>query len=177
MSTIRLIQGSAVLQPADAIVNAANKYLAAGGGICGAIFAAAGRETLRQACAQYTTPLRDGDAVITPAFGIKNAKYIIHAVGPDFGVTPGAFKALQDAYYNSLAVLMQNGLHSIAFPLISAGIYGGNLPNPVAVSAKACKKAYASFVKDYPDYAVDVTLCAYALYDYRFVLSALEEDD
>ncbi|MBR2590884.1 MAG: macro domain-containing protein [Clostridia bacterium] len=84
MSTIQLIQGSAVAQQVDAVVNAANRYLAAGGGICGAIFAKAGNAQLQQACDQYQTPLSDGDAVITPAFGITNAKAIIHAVGPDF---------------------------------------------------------------------------------------------
>ena len=71
-------------QNVDAIVNAANKYLLAGGGICGAIFKKAGLATLTNACSEYARPLKDGEAVITPAFGITNAKYIIHAVGPDF---------------------------------------------------------------------------------------------
>lgn len=170
MSTIQLIQGSAAEQQVDAIVNAANRYLAAGGGICGAIFAKAGYAKLQQACEQYKKPLRDGDAVITPAFGITNAKYIIHAVGPDFGMTPDAFEQLQAAYYNSLKVLMENGLHSIAFPLISSGIFGGNLPNPVAVSVESCCKAFNAFLKDYPQYEVDAVICAFSAREHQAAL-------
>ena len=174
MSTIKLIQGSAVEQEVDAIVNAANKYLAAGGGVCGAIFSKAGHTQLQNACNQYNTPLSDGDAVITPAFNIKNAKCIIHAVGPDFNVTPAAFQILNNAYYNSLKVLMENGLHSIAFPLISSGIFGGSLPDPVAVSAKECVKAYKQFTSDNPDYDIDVLLCAFSPYDYQSALNVFK---
>ena len=87
---------------------------------------------LTDACSKYTTPLKDGSAVITPAFNMTNAKAIIHAVGPNFSVTPKAFKELYDAYYNSLKVMMDNDYHSISFPLISSGIFGGSLSNPVA---------------------------------------------
>lgn len=58
---------------------------------------------------------------------LTNAKAIIHAVGPNFRVTPKAFKELYDAYYNSLKVMMDNGYHSISFPLISSEIFGGSL--------------------------------------------------
>lgn len=104
MSNLKLINDSCMEQEVDAIVNAANKYLAAGGGICGAIFNKAGYMELTHACSQVNTPLQDGEAAITPAFGIKNAKYIIHAVGPDFNATPEAFKELFEAYYHSLIV-------------------------------------------------------------------------
>ncbi len=113
MSNLKLINDSCVNQNVDAIVNAANKYLLAGGGICGAIFKKAGLATLTNACSEYARPLKDGEAVITPAFGITNAKYIIHAVGPDFNVTPKAFKELFEAYYNSLVVLKNNHLHTL----------------------------------------------------------------
>ena len=95
-------------------------------------------------------------------FNITNAKHVIHAVGPDFGRTPTAFKELFDAYYNSLCVLMNNDLHSISFPLISSGIFGGNLSNPVAESTKQCCRAYNKFIADYPDYNVVVKLCAFS---------------
>ena len=94
---------------------------------------------------------------------MKNAKAIIHAVGPNFKNTPDAFKELFEAYYNSLVVLKDNGYHSISFPLISAGIFGGSLEDPVAESTKKCCKAYKKFIEDYPDYAVDVKLCAFSL--------------
>lgn len=162
MSNIILLNGSCADQIVDAVVNAANDGLWAGGGICGVIFKKAGMAELTAACKQYKTPLKDGSAVITPAFNMTNAKYIIHAVGPDFGRTPKAFKELLDAYYNSLKVLMDNGLHSISFPLISAGIFGGSLSDPVAESTKQCCRAYLKFIADFPHYDVNVKLCAFS---------------
>ncbi len=161
MSRIDLINASCADQTADAVVNAANSGLWAGGGICGVIFRKAGMKELTEACDKYKTPLKDGEAVITPAFGMTNAKAVIHAVGPNFAVTPDAFGKLFDAYYNSLAVLKENGYHSIAFPLISAGIFGGNLEDPAAESARQCLKAYRKFTADNPDYDIDVKLCAF----------------
>ncbi len=162
MNNIELINASCADQTADAVVNAANSGLRAGGGICGVIFSKAGMKELTGACSRYETPLKDGSAVITPAFNMKNAKAIIHAVGPDFGRTPAAFKELFDAYYNSLKVLMDNGYHSISFPLISSGIFGGALSNPAGESAKQCLRAYKKFIADYPDYGVNVKLCAFS---------------
>lgn len=162
MSTITLLNASCADQTVDAVVNAANSGLWAGGGICGVIFKKAGMSALTAACSKYKTPLKDGSAVITPAFNMTNAKSIIHAVVPNFSVTPTAFKELFDAYYNSLSVLMDNGLHSISFPLISSGIFGGALDNPVAESTKQCCRAYKKFVAAYPDYQVDVKLCAFS---------------
>ena len=161
MSKLVLIQASCADQTVDAVVNAANSGLWAGGGICGVIFDRAGLTALTAECKKYTTPRKDGDAVITSACAMTNTKHIIHAVGPNFSVSPKAFKELFDAYYNSLLVLVQNGLHSIAFPLISAGIFGGDLPDPPAESAKQCCRAYQKFVTDYPNYDIDVTLCAF----------------
>ena len=162
MSNIELINGSCADQDVDVVVNAANNGLWAGGGICGVIFKKAGMAELTDACQKHKTPLKDGDAVITPAFNLKNAKAIIHAVGPNFGNTPHAFKELFNAYYNSLVVMKENGYHSISFPLISAGIFGGSLDNPAAESTKQCCRAYKKFREDYPMYAVDVKLCAFS---------------
>ena len=161
MSKIELINGSCADQSVDIVVNAANSGLWAGGGICGVIFKKAGMNALTSACSKYKTPLKDGSAVITPAFNMTNAKAIIHAVGPNFSVTPKAFKELFDAYYNSLKVMMDNNYHSISFPLISSGIFGGSLANPVAESTKQCLRAYKSFTSNYPDYDIDVMLCAF----------------
>ncbi|MGN0670536.1 MAG: macro domain-containing protein, partial [Oscillospiraceae bacterium] len=162
MSKIELLNASCAEQTVDAVVNAANSKLWEGGGICGVIFEKAGRAELTAACSQYKTPLKDGEAVITPAFQMKNAKFIIHAVGPNFASTPNAFKELFDAYYNSLRVLMENNLQSISFPLISSGIFGGSLANPTAESTKQCCRAYKKFTEDFPDYEVDVKLCAFS---------------
>jgi O-acetyl-ADP-ribose deacetylase (regulator of RNase III) len=161
MSKIELLNASCADQTVDAVVNAANRGLWAGSGICGVLFQKAGMKELTKACSEYNTPLNDGDAVITPAFNMKNAKYIIHAVGPNFSNTPTAFEELFDAYYNSLYVLKENGLHSISFPLISSGIFGGNLPDPVGESTRQCCRAYNKFIADYPEYEVEVKLCAF----------------
>lgn len=162
MSSIKLVHGSCADQEVDAVVNAANKYLMSGSGICGELFRRAGYEELTAACRKIKTPLEDGDAVITKAFKMPNTKCIIHAVGPDFNKTPTAIDKLFNAYYNSLKVLKDNNLHSISFPLISSGIFGGNLDNPAKISATNCLKAYKKFVEDYSDYNIDVCLCAYS---------------
>ncbi len=161
MSNLKLLNDSSVTQRVDAIVNAANKHLLAGSGVCGAIFRSAGYNELTEACQKYKLPLNDGEARITPAFNIKNADYVIHAVGPNFGVTPEAFSELYNAYYNSLTVLRDNDLHSISFPLISSGIFGGNLKNPVGISTLKCIEAYKKFVEENPDYEIEVLLCAF----------------
>jgi O-acetyl-ADP-ribose deacetylase (regulator of RNase III) len=175
MSTIELIHGSCADQVADAVVNAANSGLWAGGGICGVIFKKAGMNELTAACKRYQTPLNDGDAVITPSFGLTNAKAIIHAVGPNFGVTPEAFEELFLAYYNSLVVLKDNELHSISFPLISSSIFGGNLPDPVGESTRQCCRACKKFREDYPDYEVDVKLCAYTMNELEKAQAVFDE--
>lgn len=161
MSDLTIMKGSCADQRVDAIVNAANKHLRAGSGICGAIFAKAGYDELQPACDMFDTPLADGEAVMTPSFKMDNCKAIIHAVGPNFSMTPDAYDALQDAYYNSLLVLKNAGYHSIAFPLISSGIFGGMLSNPAGVSAKQALQAYYKFRDDYPDYEIVIKLCCF----------------
>lgn len=162
MSKLELIHGSCADQRVDAVVNAANRGLWEGGGICGVIFDKAGSRDLTAACAKYDTPLKDGEAVITPAFNMSNAKCIIHAVGPNFNNTPKAFEELFLAYYNSLCVLKEKGLHSISFPLISSGIFGGSLRDPSGESTKQCIRAYRKFIRDNSDYDIEVKLCAFS---------------
>lgn len=175
MSEIKIIQGSCADQTADVIVNAANCHLVAGGGICGVIFGKAGMAELTEACSKHNTPLKDGDAVITPSFNLTNAKAIIHAVGPNFNVTPNGFRELHDAYYNSMVCLKDNGYHSISFPLISSGIFGGSLSNPAWESAKQCLMAFDDFVKDNPDYEIRVMLCAFSDKEFESATNAMNE--
>ena len=174
MSNLKLIHGSCADQTADAVVNAANSGLWEGSGICGVIFSKCGSKELAQECSKYQTPIKDGNAVITSACKMKNAKYIIHAVGPDFRQTPKAFLELHNAYYNSLILLKDNNLHSISFPLISAGIFGGNLPNPAEESAKQCSRAFRKFLQDFPDYDINVMLCAYDSKEYNAAKSVFD---
>ena len=95
------------------------------------------------------------------------------AVGPDFRQTPKAFLELFNAYYNSLILLKDNNLHSISFPLICSGVFVGVLPNPAGESAKQCGRAYKKFVQDYPNYEVDVMLCAFYQKEFQDAQSAL----
>lgn len=173
MSKFSIIKGSCIDQEVDCIVNAANKYLICGGGVCGAIYDAAGYNELKEACSKYQTPLKDGDAVITSAFNIKNTQYIIHAVGPDFALTPNSFLALYNAYYHSLELLKSYQLHKIAFPLISAGIFGGNLEDPVGTTAKEALKAYHDFCTNHPNYNIEVLLCCYSEEEYKKCQSSI----
>lgn len=172
--SISIIHGSCADQKVDAVVNAANKYLASGSGICGELFRRAGYQELTVACSKIETPLNDGDAVITESFNMDNCRYIIHAVGPDFNRTPNAYDKLFDAYYNSLQVLKDNNLHSIAFPLISSGIFGGNQSNPASNSREQCLKAYNKFIEDNKDYDISVLLCAYSQYEFEEIKETIK---
>ena len=172
--SIELIHGSCADQKVDVIVNAANKYLAAGGGICGVIFHRAGMKSLTEACQKCKTPLKDGEAVITSAFQMTNANAIIHAVGPDFNISPNAFEALFNAYYNSLVLMKKYEYHSIAFPLISAGIFGGSMKYPAGESMNQGYNAYRKFCTDFPNYDVKVLMCAFTANEY--VLAKKEFD-
>lgn len=107
----------------DAIVNAANPQLKQGGGVCGAIFKAAGAKSLQAACDKLS-PIKTGDAVITPGFDLP-AKFIIHTAGPVYQDGKSGEEALLRACYrNSLHLAQKHQCESIAFPLISSGIYG-----------------------------------------------------
>lgn len=108
----------------DAIVNAANTSLQMGGGVCGAIFRAAGADQLRKACDKIG-PIKTGQAVMTDGYNLK-AKHIIHTAGPVFDSQhPEKSKELlENSYKNSLNLARKHNFKSIAFPLISAGIYG-----------------------------------------------------
>lgn len=108
----------------DAIVNAANTDLQMGGGVCGAIFKAAGAVQLQAACDKLA-PIRTGEAVITPGFDLP-AKFVIHAAGPVYRYQNAeqSEKLLRSAYMESLRLAIENNCESIAFPLISSGIYG-----------------------------------------------------
>lgn len=154
---IELTRGDIVSQDVDAIVNAANENLAAGGGVCGAIFQAAGHRTLAAACARVA-PCPTGEARLTPGFQLK-ARSIIHAVGPVYSrVNPEeSARLLASAYRSSLALAEQHGLRSIAFPSISTGIYG----YPVADAAVVALRTTAEVLRS----AKSLTLVRWVLWD------------
>ena len=135
----------------DCIVNAANSHLAGGSGVCGAIFRAAGWEQMQEAC-NAIGHCNTGSAVITPAFRI-GSRYVIHAVGPVWrGGKAGEAEQLYSCYQASLKLAVENGCNSIAFPLISSGIYGYPKEEAWEVALRAC----GDYLKDHPDYDLDI---------------------
>lgn len=134
----------------DAIVNAANSSLAPGGGVCGAIFAAAGHEKLRQEC-EAIGHCDVGNAVITRGFDLP-APYVIHAVGPIWqGGDHNEEQLLKNCYKNALFLAEKHQCRSVAFPLISSGIYG----YPKAAALKCAMEAISDFLFDHD---LEVTL-------------------
>lgn len=122
----------------DAIVNAANTRLLEGGGVCGAIFAAAGRKKLQAEC-DLKAPCPVGGAVITKGYALKS-KYVIHAVGPIWqGGSQNEAKLLAAAYENALKLARDNQCESIAFPLISSGVYGYPKEEALAIAVETIK--------------------------------------
>lgn len=120
---LEIVQNDITKMEADAIVNAANSALQMGGGVCGAIFRAAGAEQLQTACDEIGY-CPTGKAVFTDGFRLP-AKYIIHTVGPVWrGGSNDEEQMLRSCYRNSLELATSLECSSIAFPLISAGIYG-----------------------------------------------------
>jgi O-acetyl-ADP-ribose deacetylase len=123
---IRLMRGDITKYRSDAIVNAANSELLPGGGVCGAIHRAGG-PGIAEECRRIRSErgrVPPGKAVATTA-GQLPAKYVIHAVGPVWqGGNHGEAEILAGAYRESMRIAEELKLHSIAFPAISAGIFG-----------------------------------------------------
>lgn len=120
---LRAVRADITTLAVDAIVNAANEELRQGGGVCGAIFRAAGPAELAAACAPLA-PCPTGEARLTPGFALP-ARFVIHAVGPVWhGGGQGEAALLAGAYRASLGLLRVAGGRSIAFPAISTGIFG-----------------------------------------------------
>ena len=122
----------------DAIVNAANTELQMGGGVCGVIFKAAGADKLQNAC-NNLAPIQTGEAVITEGFNLL-AKYIIHTAGPVYqDGKQGEEALLQACYTNSLELAVRYECESIAFPLISSGIYGYPKAGALSIATNAIR--------------------------------------
>ena len=120
---LQIIRNDITRVRADAIVNTANPDPVVGGGTDSAIYKAAGEEKLLEA-RRKIGPIERGQAAWTPAFGLK-AKYIIHTVGPAWiDGTHGERELLRSCYEKSLALAEQLKCRSVAFPLISSGVYG-----------------------------------------------------
>lgn len=138
---------------ADAIVNAANTRLQAGGGVCGALFAAAGAADMQAAC-DAIGGCPTGSAVSTPAFAL-DATWVIHAVGPIWrGGLSCEREALRSCYRSVFAEAERLGARSVAYPLISAGIYGFPVDEALAIAREETE----AFLRVQEDVAVTLVM-------------------
>ena len=149
-STIEIRKAGITKTGAQCVVNAANSQLQQGGGVCGIIFDAAGADRLQKECNKIDG-CRTGKAVITPGFDL--CEYIIHAVGPIY--QDGKHHEPQDlysCYKTSLDIARENGITSIAFPLISTGIFGYPKKEAWRKALQACD----DWMKENNDYALQI---------------------
>ena len=172
MQRLEVIRGDITSQRVDAIVNAANEWMLGGGGVDGAIHAAAGPELL-QACralSEVSPGVRCpvGHARLTPAFRLR-ARYVIHTVGPIWrGGGSREEELLASCYRQSLALALAHDARSIAFPAISTGAYGF----PKVRAARIAVHETSDFLAPRPGFA-KILLVAYELEDEAALRSAL----
>ncbi len=151
MSSIEIKKIGITKLDTDAVVNAANTGLAEGAGVCGYIFRDAGSKEMNAACRKIGH-CDVGSAVITPGFNLP-AKHVIHTVGPRWsGGAHNEPQLLYSAYKQSLLLAQKNDLHSIGFPLISAGIFGYPVDKAWRKAIQACN----DFIQNNPDYDIRI---------------------
>ena len=152
IGTVRLFRGNLLDVDCDAVVNAANSTLMGGGGVDGAIHAAAG-PNLKEAC-RPLAPCPTGEVRVTEGFGLGD-RLIFHTVGPIWrGGEEGEAGKLAACYHNCLDELIRRNLSSIAFPAISTGAYGYPADAAARVAARECRAAAAN-------HPLDITLAAF----------------
>lgn len=156
MNNLKVILGDITEVKVEAIVNAANESLLGGGGVDGAIHRVAGPK-LRKECAKLKG-CKTGEAKITKGYNLP-AKYVIHTVGPVYGLKNFDKKILElkSCYQKSLDLAKKNGIHSIAFPSISTGYYG--FPHELACDL-ACFSVQQWLLFN-RDYDIEIIFCCY----------------
>lgn len=166
-SKIIILRGPVTAQKVTAIVNAANNSLMGGSGVNGEIHNLAGPE-LREEC-RTLNGCATGKAKVTGAYNIKNAEYIIHAVGPVYHGEEEDAELLRSAYQSSLDRANDRHCVSIAFPCISAGIFG----YPLKESAPIAILAVYDWLMEHPESVMEVRLCCYRDREWDCYLSNL----
>ena len=149
---LHIVQGDITKVPCDAIVNAANPSLLGGGGVDGAIHKAAGKGLLKEC--RTLGGCEVGQAKITGGYELP-CKYVIHTVGPKwYGGKAGEAELLKSCYWQSLLLARAHGCNVVAFPLISAGIYG----YPREQAMQIAKETIEEFLSEGPDMTVYLVL-------------------
>ena len=153
------------------IVNAANSTLLGGGGVDGAIHRAAGPELLAECRTLHGCPT--GEAKITKGYRLK-ADYVIHTVGPIYSGSASDPRMLRRCYWNSLELAKKEGIHSIAFPAISTGVYG----YPLKAATVVALRTVVDWLLIHPDYEMDVLFSCFDDYTtevYQAIWSQMEK--
>ncbi|MHC5906292.1 O-acetyl-ADP-ribose deacetylase [Streptomyces sp. S6] len=143
MTTITFVQGDITAQSVDAIVNAANSSLLGGGGVDGAIHRKGGPAILEDCrklrASHYGKGLPTGRAVATTA-GDLHARWVIHTVGPVHSATDDRSALLASCYRESLRVADELGARTVAFPAISAGVYGWPMDDAARIAVRTVRE-------------------------------------
>ena len=127
---VTVVEGDITTQEVDAVVNAANRRMRGGGGVDGAIHRAGGPEVLADCRRRFPAGLETGDAGWTTA-GLMPARWVIHVVGPNHVAGETDRSLLTSCYRRALEVADELGARTVAFPLVSAGVYGWPLEDAV----------------------------------------------
>ena len=135
---LTVVQGDITEQEVDAVVNAANRAMRGGGGVDGAIHRAGGPAVLADCIARFPHGLATGDAGWTTA-GEMPARWVIHVVGPNYRAGETDRSLLTSCYARALATADVLGARSVAFPLVSAGIYGWPKDDAVAAAVETLR--------------------------------------
>lgn len=140
MTTLRVLQGDITTVEVDAVVNAASSAMRGGGGVDGAIHAAGGPQILAECIERFPDGLPTGEAGWTTA-GDLPARWVVHTVGPNHRAGQRDRSLLESCYRRSLEVADELGARSVAFPLVSAGIYGWPKGDAVACAVETIRAA------------------------------------
>jgi O-acetyl-ADP-ribose deacetylase (regulator of RNase III) len=162
---VTVVQGDITQQQVDAVVNAANRAMRGGGGVDGAIHRAGGPAVLEDCVRRFPHGLATGDAGWTTA-GNLPARWVIHVVGPNYGAGERDRGLLTSCYARALAVADELGALTVAFPLVSAGIYAWPKDDAVAAAVDTLRTT--------PTQVTEARLVAFDRATYDLIEGALD---